>query len=90
MHTNYPSSPPQDDEIDLFELFSMLWKEKLLILMVTVTISVIAFAYTLTIAPTYNTTMQLTPAAISNFGSYVANLENKEKLPITLAQESSK
>jgi len=39
--TNHGSPAPMNDEIDLFELFESLWKEKVLIVAITAVITLI-------------------------------------------------
>src|SRR5690554_1711526 len=41
------------DEIDLFELIESIWKEKLLVILITAAVTAIALTYALTTEPTY-------------------------------------
>lgn len=61
------------DEIDLFELIESIWKEKILIIIITVLVTSFAVAYALVAKPTYQATTvfyQPTASAIQsyNFG----------------------
>ena len=57
-----PQNPPQhphyaDDEIDLFELFESLWKERVLIVAITFVITLLGGAYAFLSKPSYEATM---------------------------------
>jgi len=55
-----------DDEIDLFELIESLWKEKVLIVLITAVITLIGLLYALLATPTYEAKVELLPPAISD------------------------
>jgi len=55
------AAPQQSDEIDLFELAQNLWREKLLIIAVTIVFTAGALAYAFTATPTYQTSVNLLP-----------------------------
>ena len=55
---------PRDDEIDLFELFESLWKEKVLIVAITFVITLLAGLYAFVIAkPVYEVSVKVKPEA---------------------------
>jgi len=63
-----PQNPPQpahyaDDEIDLFELFKSLWKEKVLIVGTTFVITLLRGGYAFLAKPTYEVSVKLNPQA---------------------------
>ncbi len=51
----------QDDEIDLFQLFSNLWAQKLLIIVVTVLITAVGGFYAFSSTPIYESNLYLLP-----------------------------
>jgi len=55
-----------DDEIDLFELFESLWKEKVLIVAITFVITLIGVGYALSIPPTYQASVKMLPPSQSD------------------------
>ena len=56
---------PRDDEIDLFELFESLWKEKVLIVAITFVITLLAGLYAFVIAkPVYEVSVKVKPEAL--------------------------
>ncbi|WP_432697813.1 LPS O-antigen chain length determinant protein WzzB [Marinobacterium sp. YM272] len=70
MQSPADNSPPQrsyaDDEIDLFELIENLWKQKLLIILVTLIVAACGAAYALLATPTYQSTAYLLPPSSKN------------------------
>jgi chain length determinant protein (polysaccharide antigen chain regulator) len=60
----------QNDEIDLFELAQNLWREKLLIIAVTVLFTVAALAYAFTATPTYEARVDLLPPSLSEVAGF--------------------
>ncbi|WP_417546580.1 Wzz/FepE/Etk N-terminal domain-containing protein [Marinobacter sp.] len=61
-----PQQPNTTDEIDLVELFRALWRQKLLIIGVTLIVMVIAAAYAFLATPYYETRTYLRPVPQSN------------------------
>ncbi|WP_312669612.1 Wzz/FepE/Etk N-terminal domain-containing protein [Stutzerimonas nitrititolerans] len=61
-----PQQPNTTDEIDLVELFRALWRQKLLIIGVTLIAAVIAAAYAFLATPYYETRTYLRPVPKSN------------------------
>ena len=55
-----------DDEIDLFELFSNLWKEKLLIVLVACTVVIFGGLYAFLATPVYESKLYLLPPTEKN------------------------
>ena len=55
-----------DDEIDLIELFDVLWKEKVLIVAITAFITLIGLGYVLLTPSTYEARVEILPPSISN------------------------
>ena len=53
----------RDDEIDLFELFESLWKEKVLIVAITFVITLLGGGYAFLAKPTYEVSVKLNPEA---------------------------
>src|SRR5690625_894757 len=65
MHNNQSQLP--DDEIDLFELASILWARKKTIVAITALFTALAVIYVLFIAsPTYRVQSVLRPATLKN------------------------
>ncbi|MGV8842861.1 MAG: LPS O-antigen chain length determinant protein WzzB [Pseudomonas sp.] len=64
------ATPQQSDEIDLFELAQNLWREKLLIIAVTVLFTAGALAYAFTATPTYETSVKLLPPSLSDVAGF--------------------
>jgi len=60
-----------DDEIDLFELFESLWKEKVLIVAITFVITLIGVGYALSIPPTYQASVKMLPPSQSDLAELV-------------------
>ena len=60
-----------DDEIDLFELFESLWKEKVLIVAITFVITLIGVGYALSIPPTYQASVKMLPPSQSDVAELV-------------------
>jgi len=78
---NSEQSPHQQnnfhsDEIDLFELIESIWKEKILIIIITVLVTSFAVAYALVAKPTYQATTVLYNPTVSAIQSY--NFGRKE------------
>ena len=61
-----PQQPNATDEIDLVELFRALWRQKLLIIGITLIVMVIAAAYAFLATPYYETRTYLRPVPQSN------------------------
>lgn len=64
--SNYQST----DEIDLFELLAGLWKQKLLIALVTLLITVVAASYAFLSAPVYEAKTSLLPPRLADVAGY--------------------
>lgn len=77
------------DEVDLFELFKMLWQEKLIIIVSTLVFAFAAFLYNPPGEVEYNTVITLRPAPLSLYSDFVAKIENGEQQSITLARYTS-
>lgn len=87
---NQPSSQPgYSGEIDLFDLFQSLWKEKILIVLVTAVFTVLAVIYALTATPQYSIAMTLKPASLSLYGEFVAGIQGEQQKNIALGQETA-
>lgn len=52
-HTKQPSNGLATDEIDLLGVFSAIWKQRLLILAITLAVTVCAALYTFLVTPQY-------------------------------------
>ena len=74
-----------DDEIDLFELFESLWKEKVLIVAITFVITLIGVGYALSIPPTYQASVKMLPPSQSD----VAELTKFDVLQSPQSQSQS-
>jgi len=62
--TNQGAPAPMNDEIDLFELFESLWKEKVLIVAITFVITLFGGLYAFVLAkPVYEVSVKLNPEA---------------------------
>ena len=59
-------APYQNDEIDLFELFESLWKEKLLIVAITVLITLLGGLFAFLWPPTYQASVHMLPPSLSD------------------------
>lgn len=87
---NQPSSQPgYSGEIDLFDLFQSLWKEKILIVLVTAVFTVLAVIYALTATPQYSIAMTLKPASLSLYGEFVAGIQGEQQKSIALGQKTA-
>ena len=87
---NQPSSQPgYSGEIDLFDLFQSLWKEKILIVLVTAVFTALAVIYALTATPQYSIAMTLKPASLSLYGEFVAGIQGEQQKSIALGQETA-
>lgn len=68
------SAPPRvtgySDEIDLFELAQNLWKQKLLISLVTLTITALAAGYAFLSAPVYESKSSILPPRSADIAGY--------------------
>ena len=58
-----PAHDYRDDEIDLFELFATLWREKVTIVAITVLITLFGGGYAFLAKPTYEVSVNLNPEA---------------------------
>jgi len=62
-NTNSPQRQVMDDEIDLLELWNVLWKAKFIIIAITAVFAVGSVAYALWLPDIYRTEVLLSPAA---------------------------
>ena len=75
---------PRDDEIDLFELFESLWKEKVLIVAITLVITLFGGLYAFVLAkPVYEVSVKLNPDA-SEAAQILSNLTFGESLKVSV------
>lgn len=68
MNTNIQ---PQNDEIDLFDLFATLWKKKLTIILFTICTIALAAAYAFTAKEAWTSKAQVVPAKAIQLGTYL-------------------
>lgn len=66
----YYPQPPQDDEIDLRELFAALWKGKWTIIACTVICTALAIAYALMAKEQWSSTAKIGKPQISDYSEY--------------------
>ena len=76
---------PRDDEIDLFELFESLWKEKVLIVAITFVITLMSGSVAFSLPPTYEASVQMLPPSQSD----VAELAKFDVLKSSQSQSQS-
>ena len=76
-------APNQNDEIDLFELFESLWKEKVLIVAITLVITLLGGGYAISAKPTYEVSVKLNPEA-SEAAQILSGLSFGESLKISV------
>lgn len=57
----YPMMYPQEDEIDLFELWNKIWQRKAFIIIVAMLSGILAYAYVSLSKPVYQSTVYLSP-----------------------------
>jgi len=62
----YYQMPPAEDEIDLFELWGVLVKKRLLIISIAIISTLLATAYAFVVPPIYKTTISLLPPNLVN------------------------
>lgn len=88
-----PQAQFHDDEIDLFELAENLWKEKILIALVTAVVTFIALAYALLATPQYQTQSTVRPPALKSLdelnGLEIVEMEPEEALAKVAAELDS-
>lgn len=88
-----PQAQIHDDEIDLFELAENLWKEKILIALVTAVVTSVALAYALLATPQYQTQSTLLPPALKGLGELnsleVIEIEPEDALALVAAELDS-
>src|SRR5690606_23581058 len=78
-----------DDEIDLFELAQDLWREKVLVVLVTFMVTVVAGVY-VTAVPSvysYSASMTLKPASLHEYGRLAAAMQTEGKQGLQVATE---
>src|SRR6056300_302447 len=61
-NNNFPQKQVMDDEIDLLELWNILWKGKWLIIAITAVFAVGTVVYALSLPDIYRTDVLLSPA----------------------------
>lgn len=78
-----------DDEIDLFELAQELWREKLLVITVTLAVFLSALAYVISVPTVYTHTAETTlrQASLHHYGPLAAALRTEEKQGVQTATE---
>jgi len=78
-----------DDEIDLFELAQELWREKLLVITVTLAVFLSALAYVIAVPTVYTHTAEITlrQASLHHYGPLAAALRTEEKQGVETATE---
>jgi len=76
-------APYQNDEIDLFELFESLWKEKVLIVAITLVITLFGGGYAFLAKPTYEVSVKLNPEA-SEAAQILSGLSFGESLKVSV------
>lgn len=78
-----------DDEIDLFELAQELWREKLLVITVTLAVFLSALAYVIAVPTVYTHTAETTlrQASLHHYGPLAAALRTEEKQGVETATE---
>lgn len=86
---NRPETVYGANEVDLFELLKILWREKILIIATTLTFVGVALFYNPAQQVQYKTSIHLKPAPLHLYGNFVAELENSKKQSITLARFTS-
>jgi chain length determinant protein (polysaccharide antigen chain regulator) len=87
--------PYADDEIDLFELFENLWKQKLLIVLITLVVTAGGVAYAYLATPVYQATSYLLPPSSKdtaelrklNLVAQGTNTGNERQNPLSLSTE---
>ncbi|SFM70784.1 LPS O-antigen chain length determinant protein WzzB [Halopseudomonas yangmingensis] len=88
-----PQAHFHDDEIDLFELAENLWKEKILIALVTAVVTFIALAYALLATPQYQTQSTVRPTVVKSLDELnrlgVYKLKPGEALALVAAELDS-
>jgi chain length determinant protein (polysaccharide antigen chain regulator) len=67
---NSPSTPQPADEIDLFELISVLWAQKLLIVVVTFVCTAGAIAFAVLSKPVYEARVYLQPPTLNGIADF--------------------
>ena len=78
-------APYQNDEIDLFELFESLWKEKVLIVAVTLVVTLIGGGVAFSLPPTYQASVHMLPPSLSD----IAELAKFDVLKSSQSQSQS-
>jgi len=81
--TNQGAPAPMNDEIDLFELFESLWKEKVLIVAITFVITFLGGGYAFLAKPTYEVSVKLNPNA-SEAAQILSGLSFGDSLKISV------
>lgn len=88
-----PQAQFHDDEIDLFELAENLWKEKILIALVTAVVTFIALAYALMATPQYQTQSTVRPTVVKSLDELnrlgIYKLKPGEALALVAAEMDS-
>lgn len=67
---HYYNQQPQDDEIDLRELFTALWKGKWIIIACTVVCTLLAIAYALLAKEQWSSSAKIAEPQVSNYSEY--------------------
>lgn len=88
-------SQQRADEIDLFELAQQLWREKILIALITLAVSVVAGAYAFITPPKFASQIILSSAPIGLYGELMARMQDQKTMlrteisPIALGRKLS-
>ncbi|MBP6563703.1 MAG: hypothetical protein KA214_09550 [Neisseriaceae bacterium] len=88
--TTQPHHPQQDDEIDLFELFAVLWRKKIFILLTTLVFILLGFAYVKTATPVWHSEAKVIPAKVKDLGLYAKILSVEKYYNFVVAMDGTK
>lgn len=90
MTTPTHSTTPHDDEIDLFELFAVLWRKKIFIVTVTLICMILGFVYTKTATPVWHSEAKVIPAKVKDLGLYAKILSVEKYYNFVVAMDGTK
>lgn len=89
--TNQPYQPSQqDDEIDLFELFAVLWRKKIFIVVITFICMLLGFTYTKLATPVWHSEAKVIPAKVKDLGLYAKILATEKYYNFVVAMDGTK
>ncbi|MBP6861025.1 MAG: hypothetical protein KBC57_01550 [Neisseriaceae bacterium] len=83
-------APQQDDEIDLFELFSVLWRKKIFIVVITSMFMLLGFAYTKIATPVWHSEAKVIPAKVKDLGLYAKIISVEKYYNFVVAMDGTK